>query len=273
MARDDASGFVDRNLCAGRTRIRRRQRSCCARPWNLRPSKAVLRARRMQLLAVHHEGLVRIDQHQVGGRAFGQRAGGQAEDARRRRRSARASTCARLAWPSCTRRQRGGQQRLQPHRAGGGGGKRLALGVGALRLMAGNDHVDHARWPRLPPSRRGRLRCAAAATPCGRCNRRRHPVRSAPGDGPTTPQVMGRPRALAAAMASSAARVEIWPKCSRAPVSSTRRMSRSTISTSAMAGAAGRPSRVANSPSVAAAPFTSSGSSAWPITSASKVAA
>ena len=125
----------------------------------------------MQLALVHHKGLVGIEQHQVGGRALGQRAGVQAQDSRRRG-GQRRQDMGQAGMAIVMKAERGRQQRLQPHRAERGGGESLALGVGALRLMAGDDHVDHAATPRLPPWRRGRLRSAAAASPCGRCNRR-----------------------------------------------------------------------------------------------------
>ena len=56
-----------------------------------------------------------------------------------------------------------------------------------------------------------------------------------------TPAVTVNPRALAARTRAQAARVVIWRKCSRAPVSSANAISRATASASASAGAEGSP--------------------------------
>ncbi len=115
-----------------------------ARPWNLRPSKAVLRARECSIALIQHKGFVRVQQHQIGGRALGQRAGVQAQDARRAWRSALSAHGS--GWHG--RRDRGssaaGSSVSSPTAPKAAAAKGLALGVGALRLMAGNDHVDHA---------------------------------------------------------------------------------------------------------------------------------
>ena len=95
------------NLSAGKPARRAREKThspptkvIWARPWNLRPSKAVLRARECSLSRVHDKGFVRVQQHQVGGRALGQRAGGQARRCAPGSRSALPAHASRPAWPS-----------------------------------------------------------------------------------------------------------------------------------------------------------------------------
>src|SRR3990167_8405928 len=72
--------------------------------------------------------------------------------------------------------------------------------------------------------------------------------------------VTGRPLALPRARLSRAQAVVTWSTSRRAPVSSTRARSRSSMIFSAIGGTLGRPMRPANSPSVAPEPLASPGS-------------
>ena len=178
------TGFQAKIYGARRTRIRRRQRSCCARPWNLRPSKAVLRARECSLSRIHHKGLVRRpaapDRRARPWPACRRQARRCAPARRSWRRSAYGKAGAAFMMTGCSA---AGSSVSSPTAPNGGGGERLALGVGALRFMAGDDHVDRARGDAFHHGGAVGFASAAAASPCGRCNRSRHPARSAPDDG------------------------------------------------------------------------------------------
>ncbi len=78
------------------------------------------------------------------------------------------------------------------------------------------------------------------------------------------------PRFLPRRTESSDAAAERWATCTRPPVSSASRTSRSTIIASPADGAPRRPSSVATGPSFMHAPSCSVGSSQWSITTSSQ---
>ena len=85
-----------------------------------------------------------------------------------------------------------------------------------------------------------------------------------------TSAVTRTPRALPSRTRRTAPAVERWAMCTCAPVSSARRMSRATITSSAAAGAPARPISVETTPSFIAKPRASVVSSAWLITGTPK---
>ena len=100
-----------------KTRIRRRQKSSGRGPGICGPQRRCCGRANAACRVIHDKGFVGVDQHQVGGRALGQRAGGQARGCRAGVAVMAASTWERPAWPSWIKAERRGQQRLQPHRA------------------------------------------------------------------------------------------------------------------------------------------------------------
>ena len=131
---------------------------CSTRPCILLSSKGEFLERDLQQCRVDHPGLVEIDQDR-----------GRPARLSRRRPDGRPSSLAGLMVMArssgssadlavMVEAQRRGEQRLEADGAVGGFGEGMALHVGVLRIVAGDDHVDVAGGRARAPWRRGRPR-------------------------------------------------------------------------------------------------------------------
>ena len=117
----------------------------------------------MQLLFAHDPGPVEVDDERSAGAPGRERAGLEAEQLRGLR-AHRLDEAEQRHVAGMDEAQPDGEHGLQPDRAVGGLGERLALALHVLRIVRRADDVDRAVGERLDQGAGGRPRSAAAAT-------------------------------------------------------------------------------------------------------------